>query len=48
MSRQRPLQNGNSGSERSTIFLQVGHRKLRARFFGIASPTELVYFSPSR
>src|SRR5208283_5216826 len=33
--RQRSLQQGNSGSLASTILLQVGHRKLRTRFFGI-------------
>ncbi len=30
--RQRSLQKGNSGSLASTIFLQVGHRRLRTRF----------------
>src|SRR5215469_6904656 len=33
MVRQRSLQKGNSGSPARTSFLQVGHRKLRVRFF---------------
>ena len=37
ITRQRSLQNGNSGSEANTIFLQVGQRRLRTDFFGIAS-----------
>lgn len=33
--RQRSEQKGNSGSSRSTILRQVGHRKLRTFFRGI-------------
>src|SRR5208337_3798877 len=33
ITRQRSLQKGNSGSAASTIFLQVGQRKLRTRRF---------------
>jgi hypothetical protein len=36
MTRQRSLQNGNSGSFRNTSFLQVGHRRL-TRLRGISN-----------